>query len=68
MFLIQLAVTAVIVHILSDRNARRALHPINQMLQIAAGQQPEIPKASMTIAQWSFWIAVLSGLAGVWSL
>lgn len=65
MVLIQIAITAAIVHFISHIRVRAAL---SNPLAILAKGPSAIPIWTMRLSFVSFWTAVVLGLAGVWSL
>lgn len=63
MFLIQIALTLAIVHIIASNQLRVALSPA----AILTGRTKEFPRATAIVALGSFWLSAISGLAGIWT-
>jgi hypothetical protein len=68
MFLLKIAGTAYIVHIISQYLVKSAYSLENQLKQLAAGKQPETPRYSMAVQIGTYWVSIIAGLAGIWSL
>jgi hypothetical protein len=68
MIFIQIAVTSFFIHLIAKKNMRDALTPSRIIAQVVAGKTPEMPIASHYVQVVSYWVTIVSGLAGVWSL
>lgn len=69
MFLIQIAATAVVVHILAKRQLQIWMAQVSfAALSGTPLQSPELPRTTALLIPVSYWTAVVAGLAGIWSL
>jgi hypothetical protein len=66
MLFIQIALTAVIVHVVAVNRLRIGIH---DAVHAAMTNKPVVfPHATALLATGAYWTAVVSGLAGVWSV
>lgn len=62
MFLIQIALTAVLVHIVASNQLRA------ELVKSALRGDPRLPVATAFVSRGAYWTAVVAGIAGIWTV